>query len=288
MGDDEQQISSVKWVWFGILAGVVVLVGASIYFVLPSLISKTTNEVRVIKALKGPIKVKPETPGGKTVDHQDLMVVDILKGGVQTDDQTETLRANSSNPEPPPISLAENTAAKTIQNAERSESIISDHGKKTVIQPPELNQDSLASAKTQKVVTKSIDSLVKKNKESEAVPEDSSKDKRGQKNATKTTSSKIRKHVVIIEEKIPLYMIQLAAFRSAERAAEIARILSQKHKSRLTDIDLKTMKVNTGTNGIFHRVVSAPLPRKDADKMCSTLRRSGQDCFIRKHSAISP
>ena len=94
--------------------------------------------------------------------------------------------------------------------------------------------------------------------------------------------------MVVIEGEIPLYMIQLAAFRSAIKATEIAKILSQKHKSRLTDIDLKTMQINTGSNGIFYRVVSAPLPREDADNMCSILRRSGQDCFIRKHAAISP
>ena len=271
MSSDEQQISSVKWVWFRILAGVVVLIGASIYFALPSLISQTTNDVKVVKALKGPIKVKPATPGGKAVDHIDLMVVDILKGGKQTGNQTETLLPNSSNPEPPPISLDEKTVIKTIPNTEKTELIGSKHGKKT-----------------QKSVTKSVNSLIKKNRDSEAVQGNPSTDNRGEKKVTKTPSSKIGKHVVVIEGEIPLYMIQLAAFRSAKKATEIAKILSQKHKSRLANIGLKTMQINTGSNGIFHRVVSAPLPRKEADNMCSILRRSGQDCFIRKHSAISP
>ena len=94
--------------------------------------------------------------------------------------------------------------------------------------------------------------------------------------------------MIVIEGDEPLYMIQLAAFLNAEKATEIAKILSQKHKSRLQGVDLETMSVDTGSNGIFYRIVSAPLPRPDADKICGVLRRSGQDCFLRKYTAPSP
>ena len=106
--------------------------------------------------------------------------------------------------------------------------------------------------------------------------------------ADKDTTSKIKKRVIVIEGDEPLYMIQLAAFRDAEKATEMAKILSQKHKSRLQNVDLETMSVDTGSNGIFYRVISAPLPRPDADKICGVLRRSGQDCFLRKYSTPSP
>ena len=98
----------------------------------------------------------------------------------------------------------------------------------------------------------------------------------------------MKKRVTVIEGSAPLYMIQLAAFRSAKKAAEMAKILSQKHNSRIKDVDLETMMVDTGSNGIFHRIVSVPLPREDADKMCGILRRSGQDCFLRKYEASTP
>ena len=94
--------------------------------------------------------------------------------------------------------------------------------------------------------------------------------------------------MVVIEGSAPLYMIQLAAFRNAKRAAEMTEILSQKHKSRLKDVDLETMTVDNGSNGIFHRIVSVPLPREDADEVCSILRRSGQDCFLRKYETTTP
>ena len=80
-------------------------------------------------------------------------------------------------------------------------------------------------------------------------------------------------------------MIQLAAFRSAEKAEEIASLLSAKHGSRLDGIKLQTMRLDTGANGIFFRVVSPPLPRAEAETACTNLRRAGQDCFLRKFTA---
>ena len=83
----------------------------------------------------------------------------------------------------------------------------------------------------------------------------------------------------------PAFMIQLAAFRSAEKAEEIANLLSAKHESRLDGINLQTMRLDTGSNGIFFRVISPPLPRAEAETACNNLRRAGQDCFLRKFIA---
>ena len=113
MSDEDQQVSGVNWGWFAILASIIAIVGGTTYFLLPSLISKTVTDITVVKAIDAPIKVKPLDPGGEAVDHQDLLVVDILKGGNKADDQTETLRPTSPSPEPPPVAEAE-TAAKAI------------------------------------------------------------------------------------------------------------------------------------------------------------------------------
>ena len=219
--NDDEQVSSINWKWFCILAGIMVTVGVATYFFLPSLISKTETDLIIVKAVETPFKVKPTEPSGKIVDHQNLLIVDILTGGTKEADQTETLRPSAPNPEPPPVNIIIDAASKNRDEA----------GKKT----------------------ETIDVAQK----------------------------------AVIEGNAPLYMIQLAAFRSAKRAAEMAEILSQKHKSRLKDVDLETMRVDNGSNGIFHRIVSVPLPRQDADKMCSILRRSGQDCFLRKYETTT-
>ena len=84
----------------------------------------------------------------------------------------------------------------------------------------------------------------------------------------------------------PVFVIQLAAFRNDEKAKEIASLLSEKHSSRLQGVRLQTMRLDTGSNGVFFRVVSAPMSRAEAETTCTKLRRAGQDCFLRKFVAL--
>ena len=83
----------------------------------------------------------------------------------------------------------------------------------------------------------------------------------------------------------PSFVIQLAAFRSAKKAEEIASLLSAKHGSRLNGIKLHPVRLDTVSNGIFFRVVSPPMSRAVAETTCINLRRAGQDCFLRKFTA---
>ena len=293
MSDEDQQVSGVNWGWFAILASIIAIVGVTTYFLLPRLISKTVNDITVVKAIDAPIKIKPLDPGGEAVDHQNLLVVDILKGGNKADDQTETLRPTSPSPEPPPVAEAETTAktnletpAETIENqsktddkamANRGDEPAKEMAKKTVPKAKPVAKDITVKDATG-ADTKTAVNGKTNNKTTKPVAAKPDQD----------TNSKIKKRVIVIEGDEPLYMIQLAAFRNAEKATELAKILSQKHKPRLQGVDLETMRVDTGSNGIFYRIVSAPLPRPDADKICGVLRRSGQDCFLRKYTAPSP
>ena len=298
MSDEDQQVSGVNWGWFAILASIIAIVGVTTYFLLPTLVSKTVTDITVVKAIDAPIKIKPLDPGGEAVDYQNLLVVDILKGGNKADDQTETLRPTSPSPEPPPVAEAETTAktiletpATTIENqtktddkamANRGDEPATEIAKKTVPKAKPVAKDTTVKdatgADTKTAVNGKTNNKTTKPVAAQPVAAKPDQD----------TNSKIKKRVIVIEGDEPLYMIQLAAFRNAEKATEIGKILSQKHKSRLQAVDLETMSVDTGSNGIFYRIVSAPLPRPDADKICGVLRRSGQDCFLRKYTAPSP
>ena len=302
MSDEDQQVSGVNWGWFAILASIIAIVGGTSYFLVPSLISKTVTDIAVIKAIDPPIKIKPLDPGGDVVDHQNLLVVDILKGGNKADDQTETLRPTSPSPEPPPVAEAE-TAAKAVlekpiatikDKSKTDDKATANSGDKAAQNPlPEAKSatdsttQTLAKAAAGKDATGTETNTATSTKASTRSTKPAATKPAAAK-ANRDTASKINRRVIVIEGDEPLYMIQLAAFRNAEKATEIAKILSQKHKSRLQGVDLETMSVDTGSNGIFYRIVSAPLPRPDADKICGVLRRSGQDCFLRKYTAPSP
>jgi len=299
MSSENQQVSGINWGWFTIIASIITLVGGTTYFLLPSLISKTVTDITVVKAINAPIKVKPLDPGGETVDHQDLLVVDILKGGNKPDDQTETLRPTSPSPEPPPVTEAEMAVKAVLEKSvatvedqfKTDDNAVANSGDEVV---KELSPKAKPAPNPSVKAFAGKDAVSKYATEAETEiagstkPTEPAAAKPVAAKAVKDTTSKIKKRVIVIEGDDPLYMIQLAAFRSEEKATEIAKILSQKHKSRLQDVDLKTMSVDTGSNGIFYRIISAPLPRPDADKICGVLRRSGQDCFLRKYSAPSP
>lgn len=284
--NDSEKVNSVNWRWFCILAGTMVVTGVATYLLLPILISKTETDLIIVKAVETPLKVKPTEPSGQIVDHQNLLIVDILKGETLKADQTETLRPSAPNPEPPPVNVSRDVGAKTGEPAVKITSTI-DSAQKVVAQNDTTTLSANKNNTKPSVKRPEIRPKMSKNEE---IAQKKAAEKPVNKEARikKESALEMKKRVIVIEGSAPLYMIQLAAFRSAKRAAEMTEILSQKHKSRLKDVNLETMRVDNGSNGIFHRIVSVPLPRQDADKVCSILRRSGQDCFLRKYETATP
>ena len=242
MDTKDKQNHQSKLTWFGFFGAMVGLGATGSYIVWPQLSLKTPADVIIIKAVDGPIKVKPLDAGGTTVPHQGLLVIDMLKNGTANSGEVEILRPNLSAPEPPPIDGDKSANTKTIEKA------------------------VTVAADNSTFVTKATESGKQKEKQKEK-PE------------------KNTKKLPINQTDEPAFVIQLAAFRSAEKAEEIASLLSAKHGSRLDGINLQTMRLDTGTNGIFFRVISPPLQRAEAETVCTNLRRSGQDCFLRKFTA---
>ena len=235
--DKQRHISKLKWFGFG---GAMIGLGAiAAYIVWPQLSLRTPADVIVVKAVNGPIKVKPLDAGGTTVAHQDLLVIDMLKNGDSISGDVEMLRPNLSKPEPPPI------------DGEKSAS-------------------TMTGGKAVSVTSDNITSVTKADLE-----------------AAKPSGKlqETRRKLLVKQTDQPAFVIQLAAFRSAEKAEEVASLLSVKHDSRLDGMKLHTMRLDTGANGIFFRVVSLPLPRAEAETACTNLRRAGQDCFLRKFIA---
>lgn len=254
MDTDSDKDSGINWKWLGIVAGLVVLGAIVAYVLVPRLSLDTNADLIIVKAVDGPIKVKPLDPGGKTIEHQELLVIDMLKNGVSDAGNVETLRPSSANPEPPPINMADSAAANSVASKAADETA-------TLLAAPETP-------------------VTKAETPAEAPAETAPKP------TAPATPTKPKRKTVAVDANTPLFVIQLAAFRNEAKASEVANLLSEKHTSRLDDIRLETMRLDTGANGVFFRVVSAPLTRPVAEEACDRLRRAGQDCFLRKF--VSP
>ena len=254
MDTEDKQSHKSKLIWL-VFLGIIIGLGAIGGFVIwPQLSLKTPADVIIVKAVDGPIKVKPLDPGGTTVAHQDLLVIDMLKNGVVNTDEVETLRPVLSSPEPPPID-----GGKPENSTDQASSQTDNMATADKVPAP---ASEAGNASTPSVTTPKTDTEKPKPKPEKTIAQASAKQGDG-----------------------PAFVIQLAAFRSAEKAEEIANLLSEKHSSRLESIKLQTMRLDTGANGIFFRVVSPPLPRSVAETACAKLRRAGQDCFLRKFTA---
>ena len=243
METEDRQSPKSKLTLF-VFIGVIIGLGAVIsYFVWPQLSLKTPADLIIVKAVDGPIKVKPLDRGGTTVVHQDLLVIDMLKNGISSNSEVESLHPNLSTPEPPPIYIGK-------------------------------SEDKLAKGVAVMVGAENVTSTT------EAVSVDPKRQ-----TSQQDKPKKADKKLLVEKTGEPSFVIQLAAFRSAKKAEEIASLLSAKHGSRLDGIKLHPVRLDTVSNGIFFRVVSPPMSRAVAETTCMNLRRAGQDCFLRKFTA---
>jgi cell division septation protein DedD len=236
-----------KWAWVAFGTIVIALAAIVVVVIWPPLSLKTPTDVIVVKAIDGAIKVKPADPGGMTVQHQDLLVIDLLKSGGADAGEVETLQPRASAPEPPPISAGKTDTAAADPAPDSATPAA-----------PDAPDVPVAGSENAATI---------------------------QKKTVKAPSVKLAAKPAIKQSDGPVFVIQLAAFRNDDKAKEIASLLSEKHSSRLQGVRLQTMRLDTGSNGVFFRVVSAPMSRAEAENTCTKLRRAGQDCFLRKFVA---
>ena len=247
MESDSSKTNKSKWAWFAFGAIVIALATIVVVVIWPPLSLKTPTDVIVVKAIDGAIKVKPADPGGMTVPHQDLLVIDLLKSGGADAGEVETLQPRASAPEPPPISAGKTDSAAADPAPDSATPAAPD-----APDVPVAGSENAATIQKKTVKAPSV--------------------KQAAKPAIKQSDGSV-------------FVIQLAAFRNDDKAKEIASLLSEKHSSRLQGVRLQTMRLDTGSNGVFFRVVSAPMSRAEAENTCTKLRRAGQDCFLRKFVA---
>ncbi|MDB2389925.1 SPOR domain-containing protein [Alphaproteobacteria bacterium] len=255
---------------FLVLVFITIAAGAVTYFLMPIFLPADQNDVQIITAADGPIKVKPDDVGGKAIKNQDSAVMSMIANNEQSDVAVENLSPLSSEPELPPVTIAQEmikepsvieTDNKTVMKTDNIEPKTTDAD----IKPSALNADNQTVSSETNLAEKAPTSLIPKTK-----PDNKT---------AKSASVKKKKDA---KDGDPLYRVQLAAFRNADKATEVASLLTQKHKTRLNDTILETTKIDTKDNGVFWRIVTEPLLRAEADDLCTLLKRAGQDCILRK------
>ena len=279
--------------WLKLLGlGILVVVGlAAAAIIVPPMVFEPAADVALIKAQDTPFKVKPQDPGGIEIPHTETTVMGMIDDLRQPEDATEVMRPPSAVPEMPPTPVDETgdlaMAAEPQPTAPSSDadSIAGGDPGNDGAATNEAATNETAASET--AADAAVSSGSAAGEGADMAAETAVADNANGAAASVTTSIPQSKPKppkrVVVEGDEPFYVVQLAAFRKADTAREQAGLLAGKHKGRLDGAELGTMKTDTGDDGIFWRVVTEPMLRADADRVCASLKRAGQDCILRKY-----
>lgn len=284
-----------KPVWIRIVAiGVLVIGGGALAAVfVPQMLFPTSADVALIRGDSEPFKIKPKDAGGVKIPHQETTVMGMLGGVASGNEDVEILTPPAAVPEMPPTPVSESEKIDVASEPARPSSEAKGQSQVAVqgVSPQADQTDILAPPADDAPV----DLTVQQDKLADASVDQSAEQASGMTMPVQKPSSepdensddrKVTKQIDIGGDE-PLYIVQLAAFRDPGKAMEQAGLLGKNHAKRLNGVELGTMKIDTGDNGVFWRVVTEPLQRADADALCGGLKRAGQDCILRKFTLLS-
>ena len=288
--DPEKQKTSFRLV---ILIGFIVLAigiaGGGFWL---SLQSGTTQELPVLRADKTPFKFKPEDRGGKVIPHQDSLVLEILEGLSENDNQSEKLRLPDAAPELPPVALQiEGDVAQDEQQPDaRPANDLPDDLPNDLLEKSNDNTQIASSNSAQETALEPKSSADQINLTSAI--DDNNTSQQGEVVGEVIEDKQVKDAPIIAPVTKPeppkqilgkkTHKVQLAAFAKQEKAKQQAAILMEKHKNRLEGIMLEVTKIDTGSSGIYWRVITQPLNETLALSTCDLLKSAGQDCIVRK------
>ena len=281
MAETRLELTPFAKILFGGIVGIVVLVGAAIGGM--AIFGNNDNaKLVIIKADTEPFKKAPADKGGLKINSLDSPVLSLLDKAKEIEDGVEVLRPPVSEPEPPPIEVTEEyetPAAERTETTSDTAETVSETPKAeiTVIEPAEVVDVTEEEASQQNTTEEASISSSNNSSTSEVAetvaPEDEIDSAVSNLPQERPTTPKI---VATTDVNSPSYVVQFAAFKNETRAKNTAAVLSTKHKSRLDGMAIGYMRW-----GDYWRVVAEPMPRADANSLCSMFRSVGQECIIK-------
>ncbi|MBT5481664.1 MAG: SPOR domain-containing protein [Alphaproteobacteria bacterium] len=274
---------------------------------------QNNSDITVLRPDQGPFKVKPIESGGLEIETSNTTVLNMLDGTQPSSEGTETLVLPDGQPELPPVQttdLKETPDTPSTSTASGVGAMPAPNQTAGAIPPataPAAAQGEAASESktndgTQVIIAKRLssgsDDIAGTSGSDDTASEPDTKSSASVSEASEIASPvarpKLENRVIkkqIIEPDLSnpdLFMVQLAAFRNREKAETASALLTEKHNQRLMGLMLGVMQVEAKNSTMFWRVITEPLPPKDARKICGDLKRSGQDCILRKATPVRP
>lgn len=228
----------------------------------------------LIKADAAPSKVRPDSPGGMEVPHQDKLVLDDLgsgRGAQNNESRVERLLPPPETPLPPPepLSIPSNDATQTAEAPAPSAPSVTSTSTATAVIPP-AKKPADTTAKTLVPPPPAIPAA--KTETPVTAP------------APKPVAAKTPKPAPA-PAPAPVasggFNIQIAALRNEDAAAKEWNRVKAANAALLGALGPTYQRVTT-SNGVFFRVQGGPLSDKAARDICAALKAKGQACLVVK------
>ncbi len=249
-----------------VLTVVALAAAAGWYFLGAGLFVSEEPGIPLITAEPGPVKVRPDDPGGLDVPNRDKLVYERMRGG-NLGGRVERLLPPPETPLVPPKRKtvpAPRQIAETEKPPKKVTAVVPSAADVNKVKPPTPAPPPPKSANpTQSFKTLKEAEPVKK------VPEPAEKAKAVEKEKIKGGPK-------------AGYRVQLAAVRSQERAKQEWARLTKKHSDLLGGFSLTVVKADLGPKkGIFYRLRAGPVPSEDAARrLCTLLAKRKVGCLI--------
>jgi cell division protein FtsN len=269
----------------------------------------------LIKAEEGPTRVRPETPGGMEVPHQDKLVYERLaRGGPEPESgrllpppetllprpmpapaagpgtgaaKVEVLIGPVQPPKPPirvedaPTAPAERPSAPALAPAAGPETSPRDADEGADVAPPEppTGPETGEGAGASKEVALAAPEPPAP---PTAAPEAPASLAAGGPAQPKTEVATAVPGPEAAAGPAGAYRVQMGAFRSRDAAERERTRLTKTYPDLLGSLSVTVESVDVGAKGVFHRVRGGPLTKQAAAELCAELQRHKAGCFVVK------
>ncbi len=225
------------------------------------------QELPLIQAEPGPVKSRPESPGGLEVPHQDKLVLNEIQPDPEKP-QVERLLPPPETPKPPQPVAAPEIRPPPAPPAPPAAEVTEPPSAAEL--PPETEPPPAPSAAERAPTPPPEAEAILAPPEAEAKP------------APEATPPKpAEEPQTAAAPPAGAYVVQLASLKERAGVEPTWARLQKAFPSLLGNRQLSVQSVDLGSRGTFHRVRAGFFPdRAAADKLCARLKAEKQDCFV--------
>jgi len=229
-----------------------------------------SNEIPIVRAPDGPIKVRPETPGGIDIPNMDKLVYDRLEKK-PPERQAETLLPQPEKPLPAPVASTAATSAKPAVPS----------GPENILQPaPPAKPSSTVEQAALPAPTKPA-APPAVNTAPPTVADVRAAEPPAPAPAPSASTPSAAKPAATTASLAKSFQVQLAAVRDEAAAVKEWNRLKSRNAELLGSLRLNVVRADLGSRGIFYRLRAGPIATQAAaSQLCQSLAKAKVGCLV--------